>query len=82
MIGMTERSMQLMNLIVQSRLGQYLRMRYELNHLISISIGRYDHSLLVSSLHKFYQVITQIWVLLLGGLGLAALLDVWVGSSN
>jgi hypothetical protein len=24
------------------------------------------------------QVITQIWVLLLGGLGLGALLDVWV----
>lgn len=31
---------------------------------------------------KFFQVITQIWVLLLGGLGLAGLLDVWVGGSN
>ena len=82
MIGMTEKSMQLMNLIVQSHLGQYLRMRYELNQLISICKGMYDQSLLVSSSIKFYQVITQIWVLLLGGLGLAGLLDVWVGSLN
>ena len=30
----------------------------------------------------YLQVITQIWVLLLGGLGLAGLLDVWVGILN
>lgn len=82
MIGTIERLMQLMNLIVQSHLVQYLRMRYELNHLISIDRGIYCPSLLVSSFHKFDQVITQIWVLLLGGLGLAGLLDVWVGSLN
>lgn len=29
-----------------------------------------------------FQVITQIWVLLLGGLGFAGLLDVWVGGFN
>lgn len=27
----------------------------------------------------YFQVITQIWVLLLGGIGLAGILDVWVG---
>lgn len=27
---------------------------------------------------NFFQVITQVWVLLLAGLGLAGLLDVWV----
>ncbi|KAI8538728.1 hypothetical protein RHMOL_Rhmol09G0126600 [Rhododendron molle] len=30
----------------------------------------------------YTQVITQIWVLLLGGLGLASILDVWVGLWN
>ena len=29
---------------------------------------------------NFMQVISQIWLLLLGGLGIAALLDVWVGN--
>ncbi|KMZ70775.1 hypothetical protein ZOSMA_193G00060 [Zostera marina] len=28
------------------------------------------------------QVITQIWVLLLGGLGLGALLDIWAGHTT
>lgn len=31
---------------------------------------------------KNLQVITQIWVLLLGGIGLAGLLDVWVSGLN
>lgn len=31
---------------------------------------------------RCHQVITQIWVLLLAGLGLAGLLDVWVGLQN
>lgn len=75
MIGMTERLMPLMSLIALFLQEQYPRMRYLLFQVVVC----YKMSLFSNIKHGFHQVITQIWVLLLGGLGLAGLLDVWVG---
>ena len=71
-----------MNLIDQFLQGQYLRMRCVVN-LTLMFIFLLQACCLFNVLHfllKILQVITQIWVLLIGGLTLAGVLDVWVGT--
>lgn len=78
MIGMTETLMLSMNLTVPFLLEQYLKTRLILScyWLINFFFHQFKEIWFGQSLN--IQVITQIWVLFLGGIGLAGILDVWV----
>lgn len=65
-----------MNRIVQFHPGQFPRMRYVVKPWTTRTKYRFRQHIWSDSI----QVITQVWVLLLAGLGLAGLLDVWVSN--